>query len=285
MRAALRARDILRPAVGWPVSVLLAAAFLAPLAWMAVASLRPDEEVFRGGPVEALRSGRLTLENYPDAWRAGGVGLGLLNSAVQVAGIVLVGLLVNAMAAYAFARLEFPGRDVLFAAVVVAIILPIQVLAVPLSGTVRTLWSPSGSWALTMAAYVVPFAAKAFNIYFLRQHFLGLPRELEEAAIVDGAGPWQVFWRVALPSIKPALATVVVLDVLVHWSDFIWPLIISTSGRTRTIQVSLAYLSDAHGTQWGDIMACAVIATLPVVLVFAVFQKQVVAAHLGAGIK
>lgn len=274
----------MKRAAGWTISIAAALVFLLPLVWMVQASFRPDEEVFRGGFVGMLRGGGATVENYADAWRVGRVGVGLANSLVQVTGIVLLGLVVNSMAAYAFARMEFPGRDVLFAAVVILIILPVEVLAVPLSQTVREMWSTS-PWPGAMAALVLPFAAKAFNIYFLRQHFLALPRELEEAAIVDGAGPWALFWRVALPSIKPALATVVVLDVLVHWGDFIWPLIICTRAGSRTIQLSLSNLFTSHGEQWGDIMALAVIATVPVVLLFGLFQRYIVAAHLGAGIK
>lgn len=273
--------------IGWAASIIVALVFLAPLVWMVLASLRPDDQVFRGGFLGVLSifsDGEVTVSNYVDAWRAGGLAWGLLNSAIQVTGIIGLGLIVNSMAAYAFARMRFAGRDALFAAVVVLIILPVQVLAVPLWSTVRQLWS-TATYGGAMTVLILPFAAKAFNIYFLRAHFLSLPRELEEAAIVDGAGPWQVFWRVALPSVKPALATIIVIDMFLHWGDFIWPLVVSSSRQTRTIQISLASLFSAHTDAWGDIMACAVIATAPVVLVFTFFQRYVVSGHLGAGIK
>jgi len=191
---------------------------------------------------------------------------------------------INSLAAYAFARMEFPGRNILFAAVVALIILPIEVLAVPLFLTARDLHL-TGGYPATMAGLILPFMAKGFNIYFLRQHFLALPREVEEAAIIDGAGMWSIFWRVAMPAIKPALATVVVLDVLVHWSDFIWPLMICTRQETRTIQLSLANLFTQPPVQWGDIMACAVIATVPVILLFSFCQRYMVSTQLGTGIK
>ena len=166
----------------------------------------------------------------------------------------------------------------------VLIILPVEVLAVPLLLTVRDL-GLTGGHVRTLAALVLPFAVKAFNIYFLRQHFLALPRDLEEAAVVDGAGPFRIYWSVALPAIRPALATVLVLDVLTHWSDFIWPLIVCTRAESRTVQLSLANLFTQPPIQWGDILACAVLITLPVLLVFRLAQRHVVASNLSAGIK
>lgn len=273
-----------KPLAGWIAAVLAALLFLSPILWVVQASVRPEEEIFRTSFRAMLRPGEIRLANYAEAWRRGNVGIGLLNSFLQVAGVVLVGLLVNSMAAYAFARMEFRGRDALFALVVVLIILPVEVLAVPLFLTARDL-RLTGTRAGVMAALILPFAAKAFNIYFLRQHFLSLPQELEEAAIMDGAGSFAVFWKVALPSVRPALATVVVLDALVHWGDFLWPLMVCTRAETRTVQLSLANLFTQPPIRWGPIMACAVIATLPVVLLFAFCQKHIVAAQFEAGVK
>jgi ABC-type glycerol-3-phosphate transport system permease component len=155
---------------------------------------------------------------------------------------------------------------------------------VPLFFTIRDM-NLIGGRVETLLALTLPFTAKAFNIYFLRQHFLALPAELEEAAIVDGAGPLRIYWHIALPAIRPALATVVILDVLTHWSDFIWPLVVSTRAETRTVQLSLANLFTQPPVQWGDILACAVIATLPVLLLFRVAQRYIVLGHLQSGIK
>jgi multiple sugar transport system permease protein/fructooligosaccharide transport system permease protein len=188
------------------------------------------------------------------------------------------------MAAYAFARLEFRGRDLLFALVVILIILPVEVLAVPMFFTARDL-GLTGGFASAMAGLTVPFFAKAFNIYFLRQHFLSVPVELEEAAAIDGANAWRQFWNVALPSVRPALATVILLDLLTHWSDFLWPLMISTREETRTVQLSLANLFTQPPVQWGHILACAVLATLPVVALFRWFQLYIVNTDVRTGIK
>lgn len=271
----------MRRRLAWIVSAAVAVAFLSPLLWMVAASLREEASIFGGG---WLGAEGWTLQNYADAWRRAGLGRALFNSVLQVLVIGGAGLLVNALAAYAFARLEFRGREVLFAGVVVLIVLPVEVLAVPMFFTARDL-GLTGGYGAAMAGLTVPFLAKAFNIYFLRQHFLSVPRALEEAAVMDGAGPWRLFWNVALPAVKPALATVVVLDLLVHWGDFLWPLMIATREETRTVQLSLANLFTQPPVQWGDILACAVLATLPVMLFFRWFQRHVVTTDARAGIK
>ncbi len=269
---------------GWIISVLTAFLFLLPLLWMVHASFRPEQEIFRGGMLALFSFEHLHLENYADAWRRARFGIALLNSLIQVTGIIGIGLIVNSMAAFAFARMTFPGRDVLFALVLILIILPVEVLVIPLFLTARDL-NLTGGYAATIAALILPFTAKAINVYFLRQHFLALPTDLEEAAFVDGAGWFRIYWSVALPSIKPALATVIVLDILTHWSDFIWPLVVCTREETRTVQISLANLFTQPPIQWGAILACAVMATLPVLLVFRLAQRHIVASELGAGIK
>jgi multiple sugar transport system permease protein/fructooligosaccharide transport system permease protein len=271
-------------ALRWFASVAVAIAFLAPLLWMLAASFRDTGAIFASGPLAWLREGGWTFANYPAAWRRSGIGQTLLNTLLQIAVIGGVGLLINAMAAFAFARLRFRGRELLFALVVMLVILPVEVLAVPMFFSARDL-GLTGDYASAMAGLSLPFAAKAFNIYFLRQHFLSVPTELEEAGALDGAGVWRQFWSIALPTVRPALATVVLLDVLVHWSDFLWPLLIATREETRTVQLSLANLFTQPPVDWGAILACAVIATLPVLLLFRFFQRYIVLSDARAGIK
>lgn len=266
----------------WTAAMAVAVVFLAPLLWMLVASLRPETAIFQPGSLGWR--GPWTLDNYGAAWRRAELGRALFNSLLQVGVITTLGLLVNALAAFAFARLEFRGRDALFAIVVMLVILPVEVVVVPLFFTARDL-GLTGGYAAAMAGLTLPFLAKAFNLYFLRQHFLALPRELEESAAIDGASVWQLFWRVALPAVRPALATTVALDLLVHWGDFLWPLLISTRAETRTVQLGLANLFTQPPVDWGAILACAVIATLPVLAVFRALQRYLVPTEARAGIK
>ncbi|HKB92309.1 MAG TPA: carbohydrate ABC transporter permease [Opitutaceae bacterium] len=266
------------------VSLGVAFIFLFPILWMLQASFLEESRIFQPGTAWKIDSSLWTLHHYADAWRRAMLGRALANSALQVILISGLGLIINAPAAYAFARLNFFGRNVLFGALVILIILPVEVLAVPMFLTARDL-GLTGGYSRAMAGLTVPFLAKAFNIYFLRQHFLSIPVELEEAAVIDGAGVWRQFWNVALPAIRPALITVVLLDVLTHWSDFLWPLMISTREETRTVQLSLANLFTQPPIRWGDILACATVATLPVIALFSWFQHYMVPSETSVGIK
>jgi multiple sugar transport system permease protein/fructooligosaccharide transport system permease protein len=274
----------MKRAMIFTATVAVALVFLAPLLWMLLASFREESRIFQFQAADWLTLSGWTFANYADAFRRTALAGGLLVSGAQVVLIAGVGLLVNAMAAYAFARLEFAGRELLFAGVVMLIILPVEVVAVPMFLTARDL-GLTGGFAPAMAGLAVPFFAKAFNIYFLRQHFLAVPTELEEAAAIDGAGVWRRFWNVGLPAVRPALATVVLLDVLAHWGDFLWPLMISTREETRTVQLRLAALFTEPPIQWGDILACAVVTTLPVIVLFRWFQRHIVATEVHTGIK
>jgi multiple sugar transport system permease protein/fructooligosaccharide transport system permease protein len=274
----------MKRALTWLASFAVAALFLAPLLWMLAASFRVESAIFRSGWSDWFDPTHWTLANYEEGWRRASLGLGLFNSLLQVALIAGAGLVVNSMAAFAFARLSFRGREALFAVMVVLIILPVEVLAVPMFFTARDL-GLTGGYARAMTGLALPFVAKAFNIYFLRQHFLALPTALEEAAVIDGAGVWRQFWNIALPAVRPALATVVVLDLLTHWGDFLWPLLIGTREETRTVQISLANLFTQPPIHWGAILACAVLATLPVIAVFRLLERHIVLTDAHAGIK
>lgn len=268
----------------WALGVAAGALFLAPLFWLVMASFLPSSAIFDADLGRSLLAREWTLDNYPNAIRRAGLGRATLNSLLQVALIAVGGLLVNSMAAFAFARLSFRGRELLFAVIVSLIILPVEVLAVPMFLTTRDL-GLSGSTTALLAALSLPFVAKAFNVYFLRQQFLSWPTELEEAAVLDGASTWRVFWSLALPSIRPALATVVVLDVVTHWSDFLWPLLVTTRESSRTVQIGLANLFTEPPIDWGAILACAVLTTLPVMIGFRFFQRHLAQADARVGLR
>jgi ABC-type glycerol-3-phosphate transport system permease component len=268
----------------WLVSVTCALLFLSPLLWMVAGSLRESGTIFRSGIGGIFSTEGWTLQNYFEAFRRAGLVQAVVNSVLQVVVIAGGGLMLNSMAAFAFARLRFAGRELLFSAVVALIILPVEVLAVPLFITARDL-GLTGGRGPALLGLSLPFVAKAFNIYFLRQHFLLLPVELEEAGVLDGAGVWRQFWSLALPSVRPALATVVLLDLLVHWSDFLWPLLVSTREDTRTVQLGLANLFTQPPIDWGAILACAVFATLPVLVAFRLFQRYLVMTDARVGIR
>ena len=260
--------------------ILVGLLFLAPVVWMVSASFKPDPHIHRD--VDSLRSfvpAPFTTHNYTAAAHRGDALTTLTNSFITVLLIALGGLLINAPAAYAFARLRFPARNLLLAILIATIIVPLEAIVLPLFMGVRTtrgLATLLGDRAWTLAALSVPFMAKAFNIYLLRQYFLTLPRSLEEAAFLDGAGWWGAFWRVILPNAAPALATVVLLDFVIHWNDFLWPLVICQSEQTRTVQIGLGNFFTQPPISWGAILAYAMLATLPLTAVFLVGQRWIV---------
>jgi multiple sugar transport system permease protein/fructooligosaccharide transport system permease protein len=274
----------MKRSLAWATSVACALLFLSPLIWVVAASFRESHAVFELSLGSLLTEKDWTLANYGVAIRRAALGRALQTTLLQVGVICVLGLLVNAMAAFAFARLSFRGREPLFAAIVALIILPVEVLAVPMFFTARDL-GLTGGRIPALAGLSLPFIAKAFNIYFLRQHFLSLPTELEEAGMLDGASVWRQFWSLALPAVRPALATVVLLDVLVHSGDFLWPLLIATREDTRTIQIGLANLFTEPPVDWGAILACSVLATLPVLLSFRLFQRYIVVTDVRAGLR
>ncbi|MDY7107306.1 MAG: carbohydrate ABC transporter permease [Planctomycetota bacterium] len=269
------------------IAAAVALLFIAPLLWMLAGSFKPDAAVH--DDVQSLRSfvpSPFTLENYAEAARRTQLADTMLNTALVVLLVAVGGLLVNAPAAYAFARLRFPGREALFLLLVSTIIIPIEVIVIPLFMTVRTtrgIAEVVGERPWTIAALSVPFMAKAFNIFLLRQYFLTLPRSLEEAAYVDGAGVWRAFWRIALPNAAPALGTVILLDLVIHWNDFLWPLVICQGERSRTIQLGLANFFTQPPISWGSILAYAVIATIPLALAFLIGQRWIVQSLAGTG--
>jgi len=271
------------------LALIVAVLFVAPVVWMVSASLKPDDAIHRD--VDSARSfvpQPATSVNYAEAIQRSTLPTTLLNTAIVVLLVAGLGVFVNGAAAFAFARMRFPGRDVLFALLIASIILPIEVIVIPLFLTVRSgafAMDLIGERAWTLGALSLPFVAKAFNIFLLRQYFLSIPRSLEEAAFLDGAGWWTVFCRVALPNAKPAIVTVIMLDFVVHWNDFLWPLVVCQGENTRTVQLGLGNFFTQPPISWGAIMAYAVLITIPLTVAFIIGQRWIVASSVSTGIR
>lgn len=261
--------------------IFLSVIFLFPTVWMVAASLRPEIAVLaHSGSWRAFLPIPFTVENYVDLFRRGQFGRYIWNSTVQTGLIVALGLVVNSFFGYALARQRFRGRRVLLAAVVALIVIPFEATVIPLYLLVSRL-----GWIDTYAGLVVPFVANAFSIYLFYSFFLSVPRELEEAAAIDGAGPFTTFFRVVVPVAKPAYATAAILTFLQYWNDFLWPYLVTTGPRRRTVQVGLQAFFTDPPIQWGDVMAATVVATIPVLLFFLFFQRYFIEGIARSGIK
>jgi multiple sugar transport system permease protein len=239
---------------------------LIPVVWMILTALKTPAEVAADPPTWLPHS--LRFENFSDAWSFAPFGRYLLNSFVMAGGIAVLQVVTSALAAYAFARLRFRGRDLLFYVYLGTLIIPPQVTVIPQFLIVREL-----HWVDTYAGLIIPQAFTAFGVFLLRQFFLGIPHELEEAARIDGASRWACFWRIILPLSGPALATLGVFAFMWHWNNLLWPLIVSNTDKTIPIVVGLTRFQGEHGTDWQLLMAASVLATIPVLVAYFAAQR------------
>ena len=270
------------PTIIWRILLLglVALFFLAPLLWMLSTSFKSSTEVVHPNltflPQDPSTESFSTILGAPQT----PVVQWFVNSLLAATGQTLLVLVVASMCAYALARLEFPGKKILTALVLATLFVPPISLLIPNYVLVSQL-----GWLDSLTAVIVPGAAGAFGVFFLRQFFLSLPVELEEAAMLDGAGRWRTFWTVIIPLSKPALATLALLTFLGNWNDFLWPLYVLFSPDKLTIQPGLSTLQSAYTTDYSIIMAGGVIASLPVLILFVISQRFVIEGVSRSGLK
>jgi len=249
-----------------------------PFVWMISTSLKSNGEALTV-PLRLLPD-TLLWQNYLDVINQLNYGRFFLNSVI-VAALRVGGQLVTcSLAAYAFARLRFPGRNLLFPLYLVALMVPFQVYMIPDFIVMKYL-----GWLDTLQGIAVPGMFSAFGIFLLRQAFMGVPRELEEAAILDGASPPSVLWRIVLPLSRPALASLSILTFLYSWNDLLWPLLVASSEQHYVLPIGLALLQGQYQTNWSWLMAAGVMATLPVIIVYLFAQRYFVEGVTMTGLK
>jgi multiple sugar transport system permease protein len=251
---------------------------LFPFAWMVSTSLKPDRELFVTPPQLIPRP--LTLENYVRVADTFPLARWVANSLVVAAISASVQVLTSAMAAYGFARLRFPGRDGLFLIYLATLMVPLQVTIVPLFVEMRLLGLVN-----TYPAVVLPTVASPFGVFLLRQAILSLPRELEEAAFIDGASHWVVFRRIILPLSRPALAAFGVFAFMASWNSFLWPLVVVSSVDLMTLPVGLSNLHGRYETAWNLVMAGTTISVIPIMAVYVVAQRHLIRGVALSGLK
>jgi multiple sugar transport system permease protein len=262
--------------------ILLTLVMLYPVIWMVVSSLRPGDEIFRS---PGLIPDGLEFSNYTEGWNALSSPFGhyLINSAIVVLGCIIGNLVSCSMAAYAFARLEFTGKKLWFAIMLGTIMLPIHVIIVPQ----YVMFSQFG-WVNTFLPLIVPklLATDAFFVFLMVQFIRGLPRELDEAARIDGAGHARIFAQVILPLMLPALATTTIFTFIWTWNDFFSQLIYLTDPEMYTVPVALrSYVDATVSTSWGSMFAMSVVSLLPIFLAFLVGQRFLIKGIATTGIK
>ena len=267
------------PFSGWHLVLApTALLFLAPLAQMILASFMPDTDINRFPP--RFIPSRISFDGYSGLFTGSPVLRWLLNTVIVSATSVLSHLVLCSLAGYGFARLKFPGRNIGFFAVLATIMIPTQLLMIP----TYVMFTRIGV-INTLTAAIVPWLASAFGIFLMRQFFLSLPRDLEEAARLDGCSQLGVLLRIVLPLAKPALATLAIFTLLGAWNDLIRPLVAIQDEKSYTIQLGLATFQGQRRTQWSLLMAGNVVATMPLIVFFIAAQKQFVATMTFSGLK
>ncbi len=258
--------------------IAVAIVFMGPLVYAVATSLKPADEVFT--PTPELFGSEIRWQNYADAFSFAPFGRYFLNSLfVAVAGTLVV-VVASSMSAYAFARLRFRGREQLFVLFLGTLMVPQEVLIVPMYWLMQSLGWVDSYWAL-----ILPWAFTAFGTFLLRQFFLTVPAELEEAARVDGCGPFGSFLRIMLPLARPAIAVLTVFTFISFWGSFLWPLIIVNSVQDKgTVPLGLAQFIGQQGTQWNLMMAASVLSMLPTILLVVLLQKHLVRGLLVTGL-
>ena len=255
--------------LGATILGVLALAMVAPFLYMVSVSLMDESELLRWPP--PLLPAAPHTGNYAAALEAMSFTRLFVNSAI-LAGCVMVGqVLTSAAAGYAFARLRFPGRDRVFLACLAVLTVPAIVLLIP-----RFLLIEALGWVDTYTGLISTELVSVWGIFLMRQFFLSLPRDVEEAARLDGAGEWTLFWRVMLPLAKPGVAALAVLAFVDQWRSFLWPLIVTRSPEMQVVEVGLANFHTVYATNWPYLMAAAVATTLPLVVVCLVAQHHLI---------
>lgn len=263
----------------------LAVVFLVPYLWMFSSSLKPQVEIFKYVVPLSWKTfipETFTLDSYRELFRLVPFPFSryLLNSLFVALSVTTLSLIVNALAAYAFARLAFPGRGVFFAIFLSTMIVPFEVLAIPLYLQVRAL-----GWVNTYQALIIPWVANPLGIFLLRQFFQEIPRELEEAARIDGCSYFGAFRHVVLPNSIPALVAFALIRFQASWDAFLWPLIAAPSAEKRVIQVAIASFVTEVQTRWDLTFAASTMATLPIIVVFLILQRYYVQGVVMSGLK
>jgi len=270
-----------------PVQMLLylalavgAVVMMMPFVWMASTACKPDVELNKI-PVRWLPENPVCVDNLQQLYTTSPhFNRYMLNSALVTAGRTLGQLITCSLAAYGFARFRFPGRDVIFALCLGLLMVPFQAILIPEYMLIRKL-----GWLNTFYALIIPGTFSAFALFLLRQAFLQIPLEIEEAAIIDGANPLRVLWHITLPLSVPALAAFAVITVQAAWNDFLYPLVVSSTPDTRVVTIGIALLQGERRTPMNLLMMGSFLATLPMLALFVLLQRYFIAGISMGGVK
>ncbi|MCB0003265.1 MAG: carbohydrate ABC transporter permease [Anaerolineae bacterium] len=278
--------------VQYATNLILVIFFIFPLVFMIMASFKPNDQIF--ADLRSLRAflpvGDLSLTNYQAVFAKSKFPRFLFNSLFISVTTILLSLIVNSMLAYALSRLKWAGQKLVLAIIIATLIIPGETVIMPLLLLVSKLPGLSltegitTGWLNTYHVQIIPFIVSAFSIFLFYQFFRDIPKELDEAALVDGASRFQIYYKIILPNSGPVIATVTILTFIGAWNSFLWPTMVIQSEELRPVMVGMQYFFQ-QDTEWGEVMAYAAMITIPVLLVFLLFQRSFVQSIASSGIK
>lgn len=257
-----------------------AAVLVLPFAYMVATSFKHNALVLEVPP--RFVPDHPTTENYSQAWSSNKFGRYFVNSLIVALATTVLAVFVSSMMAYAFARFRFAGRRLLFGLLLVGLMVPTMMLIIPQFLLAKQLGMLDSLWGLVFFYTAMNLA---LNTFLLRSFFQDIPRELEEAMVVDGAGPWARYWRLILPLSRPALATVGIFSFLASWDEFVWALTVINDPNRRTLPIAIALFQGQHTTSWSLVFAASTIAIVPVIAIFVAFQRQFVSGIASGALK
>ncbi|HSK94643.1 MAG TPA: carbohydrate ABC transporter permease [Candidatus Angelobacter sp.] len=277
-----RVRTDWRKVVAYALLIGYALLMFLPFAWSVSTSFKPNSEVFQLSWIPESP----TIDGYVTVWTRLDPGLPrlFLNSFIIAGAVTLGNLLLGSLAGYAFARLQFPGRDILFVLVLATLMIPDPLRVVPVYNMLIN-FGLVGRGIEAYIGIILILIISGTSIFLLRQYFMSIPRDLEEAARIDGAGYLQTFWKVMLPLASPALAAVAILQFQGTWNGFFWPVILLRERDHWTLPLALAQFQDLYQTQWAPLMALVVLATLPILVLYLFFQRYFIEGIAASGVK
>lgn len=262
-------------------NTIIALIFVSPLIWMIASSLKPEAGIFKGlNSLSTFIPKDASLNNYVEVFNRINMWKFIFNSLFYVLVIIVLDLFVDSLCGYALAKFEFKGKNALLTLVISLMVFPAEAIMLPMYREMADL-----GWINTWASLIVPFIAKCFSIYMFRQFFLDIPNDLLEAAKIDGCGPIKTFFTVVVPISGTVYATILILDFVAHWNDFMWPLLVVTGEEKRTIQLAIQTFFGSKPINYGPIMASLTISAIPMLIMFIFLQKYYVEGIASTGIK
>jgi ABC-type glycerol-3-phosphate transport system permease component len=257
---------------------------VGPLYWMFSTSFKPSADVFAAPPKWIPNP--WTLDNYRDVFSLLPFDRFFINSVIVTSAIVALNIFFDTMAAYAFAKLRFPGRDVIFFLLLITLMIPFQVNLIPLYRVMVFFSDINPHLGIdSYAALIMPSMIQVFGIFLMRQFFRSIPDEVIESARCDGASEFRIIWSVVLPLALPGIATLAIFTFLAAWNDFLWPLLVTSSDAHRTLPVGVALLARKNTINWGDTMAGTVLASFPMIIVFLLLQRRFIEGLTAGAVK